>query len=94
MKKSSIKSDQKITNFVKRRMWNYNVRATTRAMIEGCILMADRWNVFCTSDPTDERPYWADYTALVTDYGDHKSIRFFDKKGHQQKALLYHLGNS
>lgn len=88
MKKTSFNSPSKITNFVKRRMWDNDVQATTRCMRADCVQMQERWNVFCTVNSNDVCPGWADFMALVTDYGDHKRVKFFTSKGKQIDNFL------
>lgn len=79
------------TFLVKRKIWHNNVRASSRGQKPGFVLMDNKYLVKVTTNQT-EKPVGCDFLALVTDYGDHQKIRFFDKKGKEAKAFLYHKG--
>src|SRR3990167_4947389 len=86
------KSALKNAKIVQQVMWDNNVRATKRGLPTGVVCMAGKWNVYATSKQTEGIPRGCHYLAFVTDYGDHKKVRLFDRSGRQVKAPFYRVG--
>jgi hypothetical protein len=92
MKKEITKTQQDFANIVKKKAWANNVRATTKGVPSGCVLIADKWLVGQYDDPRGKNAPRVNFRAIVRDYGAVVRVSLYDKKGKELKAPFYRLG--
>jgi hypothetical protein len=92
MKQKATKAQEDFANIVKRKAWANNVRATTKGVPVGCVLVNKKWLVGMYDVRGVKNAPQVNFRAIVRTYGPIQRVEIYNLKNLLIPSFFYRIG--